>query len=133
MPSPTRTLLSGLAGLAVLERGMASSHRGRGGVITDDGYFYGQSPPVYPSRESPRLPGRRLRESLTLMLAPMTGGDWAQAHEMALDLVGKMTLEEKVRPSPLTLVPTIDSRPHAGQPHGRSRSRNRMLGLHRPH
>ncbi|KAM4066131.1 fibronectin type III-like domain-containing protein [Hirsutella rhossiliensis] len=81
MLSPSRALLSGLAGLAVLKHATvlaaASSNQNRDGFITDDAYFYGQSPPIYPS-------------------PPMTGGDWAHAHNMAVDLVSKMTLKEKV-------------------------------------
>ncbi|KAL7927495.1 glycoside hydrolase family 3 protein [Trichoderma austrokoningii] len=47
-------------------------------VITDDSYFYGQSPPVYPSPE-------------------MVGGnEWEAAFQKAKHLVGQMTLEEKV-------------------------------------
>jgi beta-glucosidase len=47
----------GLAGLAALPKRSGSwsgaGQDGDGGdVITDDAYFYGQSPPVYPSRES---------------------------------------------------------------------------------
>jgi beta-glucosidase len=50
-------LLCGLAGLAALP-GRSSGESGGGGtadpegVIEDDCQFYGQSPPVYPSRES---------------------------------------------------------------------------------
>ncbi|RDA92528.1 hypothetical protein CP533_4166 [Ophiocordyceps camponoti-saundersi (nom. inval.)] len=43
----------------------------------DDGFFYGQSPPVYPS-------------------PPMTGGEWTEAYLRAVSLVKEMTLEEKV-------------------------------------
>jgi beta-glucosidase len=49
----------GLAGLAALRRGddgtgssFGSNGVGDGDVITDDSYFYGLSPPVYPSRKS---------------------------------------------------------------------------------
>ncbi|PHH76299.1 hypothetical protein CDD80_1641 [Ophiocordyceps camponoti-rufipedis] len=43
----------------------------------DDGFFYGHSPPVYPS-------------------PAMTGGDWAEAYDHARTLVAQMTLVEKV-------------------------------------
>ncbi|PFH60809.1 hypothetical protein XA68_10270 [Ophiocordyceps unilateralis] len=43
----------------------------------DDGFFYGLSPPVYPS-------------------PPMTGGEWADAYQRARSLVKEMTLVEKV-------------------------------------
>ncbi|KAJ5116236.1 hypothetical protein N7456_000584 [Penicillium angulare] len=46
--------------------------------ITSDSYFYGQSPPVYPSPEG-------------------TGsGNWASAYVKAKEFVGKLTQEEKV-------------------------------------
>ncbi|KAJ6029862.1 hypothetical protein N7499_012278 [Penicillium canescens] len=46
--------------------------------ITSDAYFYGQSPPVYPSPEG-------------------TGsGSWALAYQKAREFVGKLTPEEKV-------------------------------------
>jgi beta-glucosidase len=52
----------GLAGLAALPK-QSGSWVGQDGddgdVITDDAYFYGQSPPVYPSRESFFLGGGR--------------------------------------------------------------------------
>lgn len=60
----------GLAGLAALRsRSSTASDSGGSGsgggtsanAITDDAYFYGQSPPVYPSRECPFHPvGHRL-------------------------------------------------------------------------
>ncbi len=50
----------GLAGLAALPKHRDSEQSGGGsggggssGQITSDSYFYGQSPAVYPSRESP--------------------------------------------------------------------------------
>ncbi|RWA06820.1 hypothetical protein EKO27_g8291 [Xylaria grammica] len=47
-------------------------------VITDDTFFYGQSPPVYPSPQG-------------------TGtGDWADAYSQAKDLVSELSREEKV-------------------------------------
>ena len=49
-----------------------------GAVITDDSYFYGQSPPSYPAPDGNGL------------------GDWSDAFSKALALVGQMTLEEKV-------------------------------------
>lgn len=47
-------------------------------LITDDTYFYGQSPAIYPS---PTANGT---------------GDWATAYAKAKELVGQLTLEEKV-------------------------------------
>ena len=47
-------------------------------TIQDDGYFYGQSPPVYPTPS-------------------MTGvGGWGDALFKAQDLVARMSLEEKI-------------------------------------
>lgn len=64
------TLVCVLAGLA---SGSAAQS-----IITDDTYFYGQSPPVYPSPNG-------------------TGsGDWATSYTKARALVAKLTLEEKV-------------------------------------
>ncbi|KXX74247.1 putative beta-glucosidase M [Madurella mycetomatis] len=73
----------GLAGLAALPRsGGAASDGGDGGTdvgaIIDDTYFYGQSPPVYPS---PNMTGM---------------GAWAEAFSRAREMVGQMTLAEKV-------------------------------------
>ncbi|KAL1840487.1 hypothetical protein VTJ49DRAFT_439 [Mycothermus thermophilus] len=75
----------GLAGLAALPKGNGTGSSagqgdgdGDGELITDDGYFYGLSPPVYPSPNM--ASGRR----------------WAEAYGKAKELVGKMTLEEKV-------------------------------------
>ncbi|KAL2758087.1 glycoside hydrolase family 3 protein [Sodiomyces alcalophilus JCM 7366] len=67
----------GLAGLAALPSRKKS---GSGDVepITDDAFFYGLSPPVYPSPEIEGL------------------GAWSDALEKAKDMVGKMTIEEKV-------------------------------------
>ncbi|KAH9907186.1 glycoside hydrolase family 3 protein [Xylariomycetidae sp. FL2044] len=47
-------------------------------VITSDTYFYGQSPPVYPSPEANGT------------------GDWADAYSKARDFVSQLTIEEKV-------------------------------------
>lgn len=63
MVSPSRALLSGLVGLGALRPGTVlaaegSSH-GAADIITNDTYFYGLSPPVYPSRELPRRPSTR--------------------------------------------------------------------------
>lgn len=45
-------LLSGLAGLAALPgKSSGSGDRRTEDAIADDTHFYGQSPPVYPSRE----------------------------------------------------------------------------------
>ncbi|KAI6291423.1 hypothetical protein MCOR34_010176 [Pyricularia oryzae] len=59
-----------LAGIAAVASGQE--------LITDDTFFYGQSPPVYPS---PNATGT---------------GDWSEAIGKAKALVGQMTLEEKV-------------------------------------
>lgn len=48
------------------------------GVITEDSYFYGQSPPSYPG---PNATGT---------------GAWADAYTKANALVSQLTLEEKV-------------------------------------
>ncbi|TQV92884.1 glycosyl hydrolase [Cordyceps javanica] len=50
-------------------------------AIANDTYFYGQSPPVYPSPELATTAGGRV---------------WADAFAKARDLVSRMTLEEKV-------------------------------------
>ncbi|KAL2268706.1 hypothetical protein VTJ83DRAFT_3552 [Remersonia thermophila] len=76
----------GLAGLAALPKGnrtgSSPGRQGDGGgdaeAITDDGYFYGLSPPVYPS---PNM---------------ASTGRWAEAYGKAKALVEKMTLEDKV-------------------------------------
>ncbi|KAJ9138108.1 Beta-glucosidase [Pleurostoma richardsiae] len=64
-----------LAGLCLLQYG---GHVSAQSVITDDTYFYGLSPPVYPSPEGTGV------------------GDWANAYAKAKALVGELTLEEKV-------------------------------------
>ncbi|KHN94331.1 Glycoside hydrolase, family 3 [Metarhizium album ARSEF 1941] len=77
-----QVVLSVLAGLAVWQNGCpnaaaASATAGKN-AVTNDTYFYGQSPPIYPSPET-------------------TGGsEWAAAYEKAKSLVAQMTLEEKV-------------------------------------
>lgn len=49
---PLLIIAGGLCGLAALN-GRSSGGRGTSGnVISDDGHFFGQSPAVYPSRES---------------------------------------------------------------------------------
>lgn len=63
--------------LLVCLAGMAAAVSGQD-VITDDTFFYGQSPPVYPS---PNATGT---------------GDWAESIGKAKALVSQMTLEEKV-------------------------------------
>ncbi|KAK1760524.1 glycoside hydrolase superfamily [Echria macrotheca] len=74
----------GLAGLAALPKKNGSSGGDAAGgasadTITDDGHFYGQSPPVYPS---PNMPG---------------SGTWADSLSKARALVANMTLAEKVK------------------------------------
>ncbi len=97
----------GLAGLAALHHGAAAASD----AITSDTYFYGQSPPVYPSRECLALlllllpssgAGRRcvcmlpVRTKLTAV-ADMTGaGTWADSYTKAVAMVKQMTLAEKV-------------------------------------
>ncbi|KAH6840801.1 glycoside hydrolase superfamily, partial [Chaetomium sp. MPI-CAGE-AT-0009] len=77
----------GLAGLAALRTrgngdGGSVSWAGDGeGVVKDDSWFYGRSPAVYPS---PNI-------NIT------AGGLWADATGKAREMVGRMTLEEKVR------------------------------------
>lgn len=63
-------VLLGLAGQAAAQ--LSSD------VIQDDTYFYGLSPPSYPS---PNI---------------SSTGPWADAYSKAKTLVGQMTLEEKV-------------------------------------
>jgi len=67
-------------------------------VITSDSHFYGQSPPVYPSRMS-LLISQLSRSLLSLIskTANITGtGDWAESYTKAKALVAQLTLEEKV-------------------------------------
>lgn len=63
--------------------------------ITDDSYFYGQSPPIYPSR---MFYSNSACFWLTdLYLAKGSGaGDWQAAYQKAKAFVGKLTAEEKV-------------------------------------
>ncbi|ORX38353.1 beta-glucosidase [Kockovaella imperatae] len=76
MASPNRLLLNTLHWLS-LSRGPASTGHSTE-LITEDAYFYGQSPPVYPS---PKMDGR---------------GYWSDAHRQAVKFVSQLTLEEKV-------------------------------------
>jgi len=100
----------GLAGLAALPKhrnggqgGGDSGGGGGSGQITDDSYFYGQSPAVYPSREYLSVPDEKLWWLID-PVAEMSGlGTWADAYSKAKALVGKMTLDEKVRPVPCQL------------------------------
>ncbi|KAI1821378.1 beta-glucosidase M [Xylaria intraflava] len=73
--------LFGLLGLLALRgrHGASASSEGSGAdVITNDGEFYGQSEPVYPS-------------------PPMNGsGTWSEAYDKAVKFVGQLTIEEKV-------------------------------------
>lgn len=91
-------LLSGLAGLAALDSGSSGSgddgaNAERQEVIQDDTHFYGDSPPVYPSRKSQY---EIETFSTKNALADMTGrGSWAIAFDKARHMVGNMTLEEK--------------------------------------
>ncbi|KAI0191870.1 glycoside hydrolase superfamily [Astrocystis sublimbata] len=66
------TTLYALAGL--LAPGLAQGQS----MITDDTFFYGQSPPVYPSPEGKGL------------------GDWADAYAQAKDVVAELSVKEKV-------------------------------------
>ncbi|KAJ6787866.1 hypothetical protein PWT90_07154 [Aphanocladium album] len=74
MVAATKLLSVATAGWAVASAAAAASD----GVITNDTYFYGQSPPVYPSPEM------------------SSSGAWAEAQAKAQKLVSQMTLEEKV-------------------------------------
>ncbi|OAQ98605.1 hypothetical protein LLEC1_01216 [Akanthomyces lecanii] len=68
--------------------GLAASASAKSDAITNDTYFYGQSPPVYPSR------ARLIRcEGAAEITAT---GAWADAYAKARELVSQMTLEEKV-------------------------------------
>ncbi|PVH69280.1 glycoside hydrolase family 3 protein [Cadophora sp. DSE1049] len=64
--------------LAIATLLFASARPGNGDTISSDVYFYGQSPPFYPS---PVASGT---------------GDWRAAYQKAQGLVSRMTLEEKV-------------------------------------
>jgi beta-glucosidase len=68
--------------------------------ITSDTFFYGQSPPVYPSRKPTLLPAfiKRSQYSLSFPTAIGTGtGNWSEAYKKAEAMVAQMTLDEKVR------------------------------------
>lgn len=70
-------VVAALAALSLVNSATSQNNHG-GKVIQSDAYFYGQSPPVYPSPE-------------------MSGGEeWAEAFSKAQALVSKMSLEEKV-------------------------------------
>ena len=69
-----------VAALAILSlvNSAISQNNPEGRVIQNDSYFYGQSPPVYPTPE-------------------MTGsGDWHEAFSKAQAFVSQLSLEEKV-------------------------------------
>lgn len=55
MVTTQQVVLSSLAGLAAWQSGssstVAAAMTARNDTITNDTYFYGQSPPIYPSRE----------------------------------------------------------------------------------
>lgn len=72
-PNMTGSLRLGLLGL-LTGQALAQS----ADVITEDSYFYGQSPPSYPS---PNATGT---------------GAWADAYTKAAALVSQLTLDEKV-------------------------------------
>ncbi|KAG9230487.1 putative beta-glucosidase M [Amylocarpus encephaloides] len=57
--------------------GEAAAQNSAQANITSDSYFYGQSPPVYPSPQQPGI------------------GPWADAHTKAVALVAQMTPEER--------------------------------------
>lgn len=69
----TGSVLYGLVGLLAGQALAQSSD-----VITSDDYFFGLSPPSYPS---PNMSGT---------------GSWAASYSKAKALVGQMTLDEKV-------------------------------------
>ncbi|KAK0635764.1 glycoside hydrolase superfamily [Bombardia bombarda] len=68
----------GNGGDAAADKNGGGGSSGSGGTISSDTHFYGQSPPVYPS---PNMTGTGL---------------WADASSKARDMVGKMTLAEKI-------------------------------------
>lgn len=73
MTGPVLFSLVGLLASQVFAQSSNSS-----GVITDESYFYGLSPPYYPSPNG-------------------TGtGSWAEAYSKAKAFVDQLTLEEKV-------------------------------------
>lgn len=90
--------LSGyLASLAVLQLGVSAQN-----VITRDTYFYGDSPPVYPSRKPSTGPFSspwykcKWLSIIPIRIAQSSGlGNWAASYSKAKALVGQMTLEEK--------------------------------------
>ncbi|EPE09840.1 glycoside hydrolase family 3 protein [Ophiostoma piceae UAMH 11346] len=71
-----------LAVLAGLSSGLAQD------VVLDDTYFYGESPPMYPSPNATGI------------------GDWGSAYAKARELVSQMTIEEKVNMTAGTTVTT---------------------------
>lgn len=75
----TRPALYSLVGLLASLASAQSSNSSD--VITEDSYFYGLSPPYYPS---PKGTGT---------------GSWAEAYSKAKAFVDQLTLEEKVTPS----------------------------------
>lgn len=65
--------------------------------ITSDAYFYGQSPPVYPSRALLPCPSSvSIYTNLTFSAEGTGSGSWASAYQKAKEFVGKLTPEEKV-------------------------------------
>ncbi|CEI61924.1 putative beta-glucosidase M [Fusarium venenatum] len=70
------TSASGLLALSLLNHGVLAQNQPD--VITEDTYFYGQSPPVYPTPEQTET------------------GSWSAAVSKAKELVSQLTLEEKV-------------------------------------
>jgi beta-glucosidase len=62
----------GLAGLAALPKKNGDGANGSSGLaadaITSDTYFYGQSPPVYPSRTYRHMPATLMDSTLSLWL-----------------------------------------------------------------
>lgn len=68
----TSSVLYSLLGL------LAGQTVAQSSVITDDTYFYGQSPPVYPSPNA------------------SSTGPWAASYSKAAALVGQMSIDEKV-------------------------------------
>lgn len=74
--------------------------------ITSDTHFYGQSPPVYPSRECHTIRmyylGFRSQsvDSYRTCIAEGNGlGDWKTAYTKAKHLVSELSIDEKVRNS----------------------------------
>lgn len=129
----SRALLSGLAGLVAVQGSVAASD-----VIKDDAHFYGQSPPVYPSRKAPYSCFSVPIETLTARWHSGNGGrhmgrrlQQGQGLGREDDARGKGAAR---RPPPcFTDLRRLTHAYAIGQPHRRRRPGHRLLGQHRPH